>query len=114
MTAVAQSSIPAVDAPAIRTERLSKRFGSTVALEGLDLPVMAGEVVGFLGPNGAGTSTTVRLPLAMRRPTTGRAWVFGVEADVETAHRRLAHLPADVALWPSAAVLRHAERDLQG
>jgi len=114
MTAVAQSSIPAVDAPAIRTRRLSKRFGSTVALEGLDLEVMAGEVFGFLGPNGAGKSTTVRLLLGMLHPTAGRAWVFGVDAaDVETAHRRLAYVPADVALWPSltgAEILELAAR----
>jgi ABC-2 type transport system ATP-binding protein len=114
MTAVVQSSIPATNVPAIRTERLSKRFGSTVALEGLDLEVMAGEVFGFLGPNGAGKSTTVRLLLAMLRPTTGRAWVFGVDAaDVETAHRRLAYVPADVALWPSltgAEILELAAR----
>jgi ABC-2 type transport system ATP-binding protein len=114
MTAVVQSSIPAANVPAIRTERLSKRFGSTVALEGLDLEVMAGEVFGFLGPNGAGKSTTVRLLLAMLRPTAGRAWVFGVDAaDVETAHRLLAYVPADVALWPSltgAEILELAAR----
>jgi ABC-2 type transport system ATP-binding protein len=114
MTAVVQSSIPAADVPAVRTEGLSKRFGSTVALEGLDLEVMAGEVFGFLGPNGAGKSTTVRLLLAMLRPTAGRAWVFGVDAaDVESAHRRLAYVPADVALWPSltgAEILELAAR----
>jgi ABC-2 type transport system ATP-binding protein len=114
MTAVVQSSIPAANVPAIRTEGLSKRFGSTAALEGLDLEVMAGEVFGFLGPNGAGKSTTVRLLLAMLRPTAGRAWVFGVDAaDVETAHRRLAYVPADVALWPSltgAEILELAAR----
>ncbi|MFG2167166.1 ABC transporter ATP-binding protein [Micromonospora chersina] len=88
-------------APAIRTDRLSKRYGAVRALEGLDLTVNAGEVFGFLGPNGAGKSTTIRLLLGLARPTAGRAWIFGVDArDVAAAHRLLAYVPADVALWP--------------
>jgi ABC-2 type transport system ATP-binding protein len=85
----------------IRTEGLSKRFGRTVAVDGLDLIVGQGEVFGFLGPNGAGKSTTIRLLLGLLRPTAGRAWLFGDPAeDVEAAHRHVAHVPADVALWP--------------
>jgi ABC-2 type transport system ATP-binding protein len=88
--------------PAIRTERLSKRFGSTLAVDDLDLEVRPGEVFGFLGPNGAGKSTTVRLLLGMLRPTSGRAWIFGVDAaDVAAAHRLVGYVPPDVALWPS-------------
>jgi ABC-2 type transport system ATP-binding protein len=87
--------------PALRTESLSKRYGSLLALDALDLDVPAGEVFGFLGPNGAGKSTTVRLVLGLARPTAGRAWVFGADAaDVAAAHRLLGHVPADVALWP--------------
>lgn len=70
-------------------------------MDGLDLDVAAGEVFGFLGPNGAGKSTTIRLVLGLVRPTAGRAWVFAADAaDVAAAHRLLAHVPADVALWP--------------
>jgi polyether ionophore transport system ATP-binding protein len=86
----------------IRTEGLTKRFGPTVAVDGLNLVVEPGEVFGFLGPNGAGKSTTIRLLLGLIRPTAGRAWLFGDPAtDVEAAHRHLAHVPADVALWPN-------------
>jgi ABC-2 type transport system ATP-binding protein len=86
---------------ALRTENLSKRYGRLLALDGLDLSVTAGEVFGFLGPNGAGKSTTIRLLLGLARPTSGRAWVFDTEAaDVAAAHRHLAYVPADVALWP--------------
>ncbi|NES16898.1 MULTISPECIES: ABC transporter ATP-binding protein [Micromonospora] len=88
-------------APAIRTENLSKSYGSVQALDGLELTVHAGEVFGFLGPNGAGKSTTIRLLLGLARPTAGRAWIFEVDAgDVAAAHRLLAYVPADVALWP--------------
>jgi ABC-2 type transport system ATP-binding protein len=87
--------------PAVRAEKLSKRYGRLFALDALDLEVPAGEVFGFLGPNGAGKSTTIRLLLGLARPTAGRARVFDTDAaDVAAAHRLLAHVPADVALWP--------------
>ncbi|NJP30940.1 ABC transporter ATP-binding protein [Micromonospora thermarum] len=90
-----------MSAPAIRTEHLTKRYGPVSALDGLDLTVPAGEVFGFLGPNGAGKSTTIRLLLGLARPTSGRAWIFDIDAaDVAAAHQRLAYVPADVALWP--------------
>jgi ABC-2 type transport system ATP-binding protein len=88
--------------PAVRTEGLTKRFQTTVALDDLSLVVPPGEVFGFLGPNGAGKSTTIKLLLGLLRPTAGEAWIFGESAaDVERAHEHLAYVPADVALWPS-------------
>jgi ABC-type transport system involved in cytochrome bd biosynthesis fused ATPase/permease subunit len=59
----------------IRCEGLSKRYGSTVAVDGLDLVVEAGQVFGFLGPNGSGKTTTMRMLLGLIAPTAGRAWV---------------------------------------
>jgi ABC-2 type transport system ATP-binding protein len=61
----------------ITLERLTKRFGDTVAVDGLDLTVRPGQVTGFLGPNGAGKSTTMRMILGLDRPTAGRALVDG-------------------------------------
>jgi len=61
----------------ITLERLTKRFGDTVAVDGLDLAVRPGRVTGFLGPNGAGKSTTMRMILGLDRPTAGRALVGG-------------------------------------
>ena len=88
--------------PALRAEGLSKRFSTTLAVDGLTLSVPPGEVFGFLGPNGAGKSTTIRMLLGLLRPTAGDAWIFGDgAADVERAHRHLAYVPADVALWPA-------------
>jgi ABC-2 type transport system ATP-binding protein len=90
------------EVPAIRVEHLSKRFSTTLAVDDLSLAVPPGEIFGFLGPNGAGKSTTIRLLLGLLRPTQGTAWIFDDPvADVERAHRHLAHVPADVALWPT-------------
>lgn len=88
---------------AIETERLSKRYGRTVALDALDLAVSEGEVYGYLGPNGAGKTTTIRLLLGLHRPSAGRARIFGVDAWSEPvrAHRRVAYVAGEPFLWPS-------------
>jgi ABC-2 type transport system ATP-binding protein len=100
MTAIAHSA-DTDSAPAVRTQGLTKRFQSTLAVDDLTLTVPRGEVFGFLGPNGAGKSTTIRMLLGLLRPTGGSAEIFGDPvADVERAHRHLAYVPADVALWP--------------
>jgi ABC-2 type transport system ATP-binding protein len=89
------------NAPAIITDKLTKRFGSFTALDGLDLEVRRGEVFGYLGPNGAGKSTTLRLLLGLIRPSSGRARIFGVDVhEVGQVHERIAYVPGDVALWP--------------
>ena len=56
----------------IRIERLTKRYGATLALDALDLEVPAGSVYGFLGPNGAGKTTTLRMLMALAVPSDGR------------------------------------------
>jgi ABC-2 type transport system ATP-binding protein len=61
----------------IQTESLTRRFGSTVAVDRLSLEVAEGEVFGFLGPNGAGKTTTVRMLTALIAPTSGTATVNG-------------------------------------
>jgi ABC-2 type transport system ATP-binding protein len=88
---------------AIRTEGLSKTFGSTPALVSLHLEVPAGEVIGYLGPNGAGKTTTIRLLLGLTQATSGRAEIFGIDCQTDpvAAHRRLAYVPGEVSLWPS-------------
>jgi ABC-2 type transport system ATP-binding protein len=82
---------------------LVKRFGSTVALDGLDLSVTPGEVHGFLGPNGAGKSTTIRVLLGMLRADGGEVRLLGGDPWREAAvlHRRLAYVPGEVNLWPN-------------
>ncbi|MEI7593925.1 MAG: ABC transporter ATP-binding protein [Actinomycetes bacterium] len=87
----------------IRTEKLTKRYGDSYALNALDLTVEAGEVFGYLGPNGAGKSTTIALLLGLMRPTSGTASVFGLDpwSDGSAIHRRLAYVPSEANLWPA-------------
>ena len=62
---------------AILVSGLRKTFGTTTALDGLDLTVSTGEVHGFLGPNGSGKSTTIRILLGLLRADGGTAQVLG-------------------------------------
>jgi ABC-2 type transport system ATP-binding protein len=88
---------------AIRTERLTKRYGDVIALDQLNLEVAPGEVVGYLGPNGAGKTTTIRLLLGLISPTEGRGEIFGLDCQRQPveAHRRLAFVAGEANLWPS-------------
>jgi ABC-2 type transport system ATP-binding protein len=87
----------------IETRALTKRYGHTLALDGLDLSVRPGEIHGFLGPNGAGKSTTIRILLGLARATTGEVSVFGQNPwrDAESVHHRIAYVPGDVNVWPN-------------
>ncbi len=65
-----------VEAPAVRGESLSKRFGSVLAVDDLSFALAPGTITGFLGPNGAGKTTTLRMLLGLIAPSGGRALVF--------------------------------------
>ena len=65
------------DRPAVITEGLEKTFGETRALDGVDLAIREGTVLGLLGPNGAGKTTAVRVLATLLRPDAGRAEIFG-------------------------------------
>jgi len=77
---------------ALTARGLEKRYGSTVALSGVDLEVGEGELVGLLGPNGAGKSTLVKIACGLVRPTRGRAEVRGARAGSRDAKRQLGYL----------------------
>jgi ABC-2 type transport system ATP-binding protein len=88
---------------AIDSIDLVKTFGSTRALDGLDLQVATGEVHGFLGPNGAGKTTAIRVLLGLLRHDSGTVTVLGRDPwhDAVELHRHLAYVPGDVNLWPN-------------
>jgi ABC-2 type transport system ATP-binding protein len=84
----------------IRTERLTKSYGRNRGIVDLDMEVRPGEVFGFLGPNGAGKTTTIRCLLNLLRPTSGRAQIFGLDAqrDSVAIRERLGNLPGEFTL----------------
>ena len=74
---------PSPDGPALLAQGLTKRFGDTQALAGVDLTVPRGTVFGLLGPNGAGKTTAVRILTTLIRPDAGRAFVDGIDVVAE-------------------------------
>ena len=88
---------------AITVSGLRKSYGKTLALDELDLAVARGEVHGFLGPNGSGKTTTIRILLGLLRADGGTARLLGGDpwSQATALHRRLAYVPGDVALWPT-------------
>jgi ABC-2 type transport system ATP-binding protein len=85
---------------AIVADRLSKRFGTLIALDRLDLVVERGEVFGYLGPNGAGKTTTIRLLLDALRPSEGSAVVLGGAPGNPAIRARVGYLPAELHVDP--------------
>jgi ABC-2 type transport system ATP-binding protein len=85
----------------IVTESLTKSYGKHRGIIEVDLAVATGETFGFLGPNGAGKTTTIRTLLDHIRPTSGRAFVLGIETtkDPVAIHRRVGYLPGEWALY---------------
>ncbi|GAC1400905.1 MAG: ABC transporter ATP-binding protein [Mycobacterium sp.] len=96
---------------AVEIRGLSKSFGCTKALDGLDLTVAPGDITGFLGPNGAGKSTTIRVLLGLLRADGGTALLLGGDPwrDTVALHRRIAYVPGDVTLWPNLTGMQAIE-----
>ena len=85
---------------AIETTGLTKRYGDVTAVEDLDLSVPRGAVYGFLGPNGSGKTTTMRMLTSLTRPTSGSARVVGVDvADRSDLIREIGYLPEEPPLF---------------
>src|SRR6202521_3351069 len=74
-------------APTISTQGLTRRFGELVAVDDVNLRVAPGQFFGFLGPNGAGQATTIKMLTGLLAPTAGRVEILGVD---------LAHTPVEV------------------
>lgn len=88
-------------AEVIRTEGLTKSYGPRRGVVDLTFSVAPGEVFGYLGPNGAGKTTTIRTLLDLIRPTSGRAFVFGLDShrDAVRIHARVGYLPGEFSLY---------------
>src|SRR5438309_12112279 len=86
----------------ISTSRLTKAFGKLVAVNDLNLQVLRGDVFGFLGPNGSGKTTTIRMLLGLIRPTAGKALVFDADTsqDLPSILRRVGAIIETPVFYP--------------
>jgi ABC-2 type transport system ATP-binding protein len=86
---------------AIRTEKLTRRFGALTAVDDMDLQVVAGQFFGFLGPNGAGKSTTIKMLTGLLAPTSGRMELLGVDfaAHPVEVKRQIGVVPEGMGLF---------------
>src|SRR5207248_7919525 len=91
----------------IRAQGLTKRYGETVAVDHIDLDVRAGEIVGILGPNGSGKTTTILMLLGLTEPTEGRAEVAGFDPlrDPLEVKRRVGYLPDQIGFYDGLSAL---------
>jgi ABC-2 type transport system ATP-binding protein len=92
--------------PAIAVSNLSRRFGAFVAVDAVSFTVQRGEVFGFLGSNGAGKSTTIRMLCGLLRPTSGQASVDGIDVgrEPERVKRRIGYMSQKFSLYESLTV----------
>src|SRR5437868_10297439 len=95
----------------IRLEKLTKRFGAQTAVAGLSFEVPAEQIVGFLGPNGDGKSTTLKMLTGMIEPTAGTATVCGLDLlrDTLELKRRIGFVPESGAVFESLTGLEYLE-----
>ena len=101
----------AADVAACETRALKKRFGTTVAVDGLDLRVPRGMLYAFLGPNGAGKTTSLRMISGLLKPDEGDVLIHGVSLfrNTEAAKRPMAYVPDDPVLYGKLRPLEHLE-----
>src|SRR5512140_2316254 len=91
---------------AIEVRDLTKKFGSFTAVDHINFRVKRGEIFGFLGANGAGKSTTIRMLCGLLRPTSGTALVLGVDVakDPEGVKRRIGYMSQRFSLYDDLTV----------
>jgi ABC-2 type transport system ATP-binding protein len=103
-TAAPGRPVPGAGGPPVLLRGLTKRYGTVVAVDGLDLSIGAGEVVALLGPNGAGKSTTIDMLLGLTRPDAGTATLFGLAPEQAVARGRIGALLQTGGLLPDLTV----------
>ncbi len=89
----------------LSAERLTKRYGDVLAVDGLEFEVRRGEIFGLLGPNGAGKTTTIGMICGLIRPDAGRVLVAGRPAGSPDVARTIGLAPQDSVLWPRLTCL---------
>ncbi|MBN2129544.1 MAG: ABC transporter ATP-binding protein [Sedimentisphaerales bacterium] len=95
----------------IETRKLSKNFGELVAVDNLDLNIEAGDIFGFIGPNGAGKTTTMRVLVTLLEPTSGAAFVDGLDVTKKgrEVRRRVGYMPDFMGVYDDLKVFEYLE-----
>jgi len=93
----------------IQVENLTRRFGDFVAVDHINFEIEAGEVVGYLGPNGSGKTTTIRMLLGLLEPSDGKATVLGFDAfrQSEEVRSRAGYMSQKFAIYDDLTVLEN-------
>ena len=96
---------------AVRAQGLTRRFGSFTAVDGLSLEVEQGEIFGFLGANGAGKTTAIRMFCGLLGPSAGEAWVDGLPLSTQSEEikRRIGYMSQRFGLYDDLSVLENLE-----
>lgn len=102
---------PAPAGPAIIVAGLTKRFGHFTAVDAIDFSVQRGEIFGFLGPNGSGKTTTIRMLLGLLPPTAGAAHVLGIDVARRAGQiaRRVGYMSQHFSLYPDLTVAENLD-----
>jgi ABC-2 type transport system ATP-binding protein len=95
--------------PVISVQNLTRRFGDFVAVDHINFEVQAGEVVGYLGPNGSGKTTTIRMLLGLLKPSDGKATVLGYDVfkQSEEIRARVGYMSQKFAIYDDLTTLEN-------
>jgi ABC-2 type transport system ATP-binding protein len=95
----------------IETKKLTKNFGNLVAVCNLDLHIGAGDIFGFIGPNGAGKTTTMRILVTLLEPTSGTAFIDGLDVTKKgkEVRRRVGYMPDFMGVYDDLKVFEYLE-----
>ena len=98
-----------MDEPVISVQNLTRRFGDFVAVDHINFDVAKGEIVGYLGPNGSGKTTTIRMLLGLLIPTDGKATVLGYDVfkQSEEVRLRVGYMSQKFAIYDDLTVLEN-------
>jgi len=93
----------------IKVENLTRRFGDFIAVDHINFEIQPGEVVGYLGPNGSGKTTTIRMLLGLLEPSEGKATVLGFDAfkQSEQVRSRVGYMSQKFAIYDDLTVLEN-------